>query len=141
MKTRTDDWSTAPLNAVLIYSILFLTILPSLGWAWHRVLPEHTHVYIGVIHSDTDEILPALPKPEVPPPCLDCKIPQMRSGLVHLPDPQGLQVLGVAASVGALLSHFVPPIFPERVVIFPFLYRPPVLLPPDPPPTLIWRFN
>ena len=141
MKTRTDDWSTAPLSAVLIYSILFLTILPSLGWAWHRVLPEHTHVYIGVTHSDTDEILPALPTPDDPPPCLDCKTPQLRSGLVHLPDPQGLQVLGVAASVGVLFFHFVPPAFPERAVISPFLYRPPVVLPPDPPPTLLWRFN
>jgi hypothetical protein len=134
IKTSADDWPKAPLNGVLIASILFLTLLPSLGWVWHRVLPEHTHVFLQVTHSDADEILPAVPAPDSPDPCLDCTTPQMSSGIAHLPSTLGLQVLGVVATLGVTFLSFIPPALPERVIFPPFFYRSPILFPPDPPP-------
>lgn len=134
MKTLADDWPKALLNGVLVGAILFLSILPALGWAWHRVLPEHTHVFIGATHSDADEILPAALSPDDPGLCLDCTTPQMSSGIVHLPSAFGLQVLGVVATLGVIFLCFVPPAFPERVIFPPFLYQSPILLLLDPPP-------
>ena len=137
MNTRADDWPIAPLNGVLIASILFLTLLPSLGWAWHRVLPEHTHVFLQVVHSDEDEILPAAPSPDLPDPCSDCTTPQLSSGVEHLPSTLGLQVLGMIASLGVLFVCFVPPAFPERVLLPMYSYRSPTMFPPDPPPNTV----
>ena len=134
MNTRADDWPIAPLNGVLIVSILFLTLLPSLGWAWHRVLPEHTHVFLQVAHSDEDETLPDAPSSEAPDPCSDCTTPQMSSGVEHLPSSLGLQVLGAVATLGVIFLSFVPAGFQERVVFPSFNYRSPTLFPPDPPP-------
>jgi hypothetical protein len=136
MKTSADDWPHAPLNGVLIASIVFLTLLPSLGWAWHRVLPEHTHVFVGVAHSDEEEIVATSPAADELAPCVDCGGTQIRSGLLHLPDATGLQVLGVAAILGALFLGFLPPALPEPIVISPSLYRSPNLLFPDPPPNM-----
>ena len=137
MKTRADDWPKAPLNGVLMASIVFLTLLPSLGWAWHRVLPEHTHVFLQAMHSDEDEIVPAAPSPDGPDPCLDCTTPQMSAGIEHLPSTLGLQVLGVVATLGAISLSFVPPAFPERINTPSFSYRSPILFPPDPPPNMV----
>lgn len=134
MKTQADDWPKAPLNGVLIASVIFLTFLPSLGWAWHRVLPEHTHVYIGVSHLDGDEMMPAAPSPDDAGLCLDCKTPAPSSGIAHLLGADGLQVLGVAATLELTFLRFLPPDFSERVVSLPFLYRSPIVSPPDPPP-------
>jgi hypothetical protein len=134
MNTPADDWPNAPLNGVLISAILFLSFLPALGWAWHSVLPEHTHVFLGVAHLDDDEILPASPTPDEPAPCVDCKTPQMSSGVAHIPSSVGLQVLGMAATSGAIFLSFVPTDFLEPVVFPPSLYRSPIVLPLDPPP-------
>lgn len=136
MKTRADDWSIALLNVVLAGAISFLSVLPALGWAWHRVLPEHTHVYIGIAHSDADEILPAAPVTDDLDLCLNCKGTQIRSGLAHLPDPNGLQVVGVVGILGTLFLGFFHPAFPETITISPYLYRSPILLLPDPPPNI-----
>ncbi len=134
MKTLADDWPKALLNGVLVGAILFLSILPALGWAWHRVLPEHTHVFVGVAHSDDEEIVPTSPAADEPAPCLDCTTPQISSGIAHIPSSLGLQVLGVAATLGAIFLSIVPPDFLEHVVFPPFLYRSPIVLPLDPPP-------
>ena len=132
--TRADDRPNAPLNGVLVISILFLSVLPAFGWAWHRVLPEHTHVYIGTVHSEIDEIEPALPMPAGLDPCLNCKGAQITSGLAHLADPIGLQVIGIAVLLGALFLGFFHPAFPETMITSPYFYRSPTLLLPDPPP-------
>jgi hypothetical protein len=41
------------LNVLYIHSILLLTILSTLGWTWHRVLPEHLHVFFGIYSPQT----------------------------------------------------------------------------------------
>lgn len=129
-----DDWPKALLNGTLIGAILFLSLLPSLGWAWHRVLPEHTHVFIGAVHSHEDEIAPASPMPdEEQSLCSNCSGTQIGSGVVHLPSNSGLQVVGVAA-LGVLLLAIAPPSLPERIITATLSYQPPALFPPDPPP-------
>jgi hypothetical protein len=133
-KPSADDWPKAPLNGVLMIAVLFLSMLPALGWAWHRVLPEHIHVYIGYAHSDVDEIVPAAPASNDLDLCLNCKGAQITSGLAHFADPNGLQVLGVVGILGALFLGFVHRAFPETMTTPPYLYRSPILLLPDPPP-------
>ena len=135
MNTQADDWPKEPLNGVLIASVIFLSILPSLGWAWHSVLPEHTHVFVGIRHSDADEVLAAAPAPSDLGACLNCATPQLTPGLEHLPTNDGVQILGFAA-LGLILACFVPPAYEERLVLLPFLYRSPVQAPPDPPPNV-----
>ena len=134
MKTSADDWPKAPLNGVLIGSILFLSFLPALGWAWHSVLPEHMHIFLGKAHLVDEEIVPTTPTPDVPAPCLDCTTPQISSGIVHIPNSVGLLVLGMVATLGAIFLSFIAADFLEPVVFPSFLYRSPIVLPPDPPP-------
>ncbi len=125
------------LNVLFIHGLLLLTVLPSLGWVWHRVLPEHTHVFIGVQgtpHSDADELLPTAPASADLGACLNCSGAQIRSGLVHLPSSAGLQVLGIFVTLRALSLLVVPPAFAEGVTVLPLLYQSPVVRSPDPPP-------
>lgn len=135
MRDSADDWLKTLLNGVLIGSILFLTGLPALGWAWHRVLPEHMHAFVGVAHSGDDEILPASTSPDVTPSlCANCTGSQIGAGVVHLPGNSGLQVLGMAVELGALMFVFVLPVFSDRIMNSRVFYLSPTLLPPDPPP-------
>ena len=123
------------LNVLFIHGILLLTVLPSLGWAWHRVLPEHTHVFFGIIqHSDDDEILPAASTLNDLALCSNCRGTQIESGVVHLPSSLGLQVLGMAASPAVFFLLGVPPMLSEGVMFPPFLYCSPTLVKLDPPP-------
>jgi hypothetical protein len=133
MRHPADDWPKALLNGVLVGAILFLSILPALGWAWHRVLPEHMHVFVGVAHSDEDEILPPSTPDASSSLCSNCSGTQIGPGIVHLPGNAGLQVLDMAA-LSALHWVFAPPSLAERIGIPTIFYRPPLIFPPDPPP-------
>ncbi len=129
-----DDWPNALLNGALVGALVFLSVLPAFGWAWHRVLPEHTHVFIGAAHTHVDEVSPAQVMPDEEQSfCSSCPGTQIGAGIVHLPGNSGLQVLG-AAALGALLWIFAPPSLSERINIPIVFYRPPLLFPPDPPP-------
>lgn len=135
MRRPADDWLKMLLNGVLAGSILFLTVLPSLGWAWHRVFPEHMHAFIGAAHSDVDEILPpSTPPDEAPNFCSNCTGTQIGSGIAHLPGNAGLQVLGMAFQVDTLMFVLALPDFSDRIMEYRVLFRFPVLLLPDPPP-------
>jgi len=135
MKHPADDWPKTLLNGVLVGSILFLTVLPSLGWAWHRVLPEHTHVFIGEAHSHVDEVLPAETVPdEAPSFCSGCSGTQIGAGIEHLPGNAGVQVLGIALELGMLMFVLRPPAFSDQVIKSRVFYRSPALLLLDPPP-------
>ncbi len=134
MRHPADDWLNALLHGMLAGAILFLSVLPALGWAWHRVLPEHMHAFIGAVHSDADEILPPATSPdEEQSLCSNCSGTQIGAGIVHLPGNSGLQVVG-AAALGALLWIHAPPNFSERMSLPIVFYRPPLIFPPDPPP-------
>lgn len=134
MRHPADDWPKALLNGVLVGAIVFLSVLPALGWAWHRVVPEHTHVFVGESHSHVDEVLPANALPDEEQSfCSNCSGTQIGAGIVHLPGNAGLQVLG-AAALGALLWILAPPSLSERMNIPIVFYRPPLIFPPDPPP-------
>jgi hypothetical protein len=130
-----DDRLKTLLNGVFIGSILFLSLLPALGWAWHRVLPQHTHVFFGIIQpSGDDEILPALPALNEPVLCSNCQGTQIESGVVHLPSSLGLQVLGMAGTLAVFFLLGVLPMLSERVMFPPFLYCSPTLVKLNPPP-------
>ena len=130
-----DDRLKTLLNGVFISSILFLSFLPALGWAWHRVLPQHTHVFFGIIQpSDDDEILPAPSALDQPALCSNCQGTQIESGVAHLPSSLGLQVMGMAGTLAVFFLLGVLPILSERVLFPPFLYCSPTLVRLDPPP-------
>jgi hypothetical protein len=132
-KTTADDWPKALLNGVMLGAIMFLSVLPALGWAWHRVLPEHMHIYIGTAHSDADEIVPAQLVLDDVGECLNCQGTRISSGVEHLPGNSGLQVLGIAA-IDLTPFALELPSFSDQVILPQPFYLPPVLLPSDPPP-------
>ncbi len=134
MNILAEDWPKAPLKGVLVASVIFLTILPSLGLVWHRVLPEHTHIFLEVARSEADEVVPGTPSPDGVGLCLDCTTPALVSGVVHLPGTNGFEVLGLVAALELTVLGFVLPVIPERVVALPFLYRSPSVPPLDRPP-------
>ncbi len=123
-------------NGVLLGAILFLTILPYFGWAWHRVLPEHDHVFFGAPHSETaDDITPAASSSvQEPDLCTNCTRTQIGSGVVHLPGSIAAQVLSLGVSPAALFSIRMPAELSARVILFSVLYHAPFLSPLDPPP-------
>jgi hypothetical protein len=135
MRRKAFPWRKAA-NGALLGAILFLTILPYFGWAWHRVLPEHDHVFFGAPHSETtDEIASAAPSSANEPDlCTICTGTQISSGVVHLPGSIAAQVLSVAVSPAALFSIRIPQELSIRVVLFSAFYHPPFLVPLDPPP-------
>jgi hypothetical protein len=134
LRNTTVDWSGVLLNGMLVGALIFLSALPALGWAWHRVLPEHTHVFIGERHSHVDEVLPANALPdEEQSACPNCTDTQISAGIVHSPSNAGLQVLGIAA-LGLTLSVCPPPGFSEHVILPIILFQSPPLLLLDPPP-------
>jgi hypothetical protein len=134
----TFPWRKAA-YAVLLGAILFLTILPYFGFAWHRVLPEHTHLYFGAPHDDSaDEpqltATASTVQPDMPPTGTET---QMRSGVLHLPDEVIAQILSLAIGAAALFALCLPPDFPRRLLPLLPLYRNPIVSPLDPPPTPI----
>jgi hypothetical protein len=135
MRQKAFPWRRVA-NGVLLGAILFLTILPYFGWAWHRVLPEHDHVFIGAPHDDSgEEIAPAAPSPaQEPDPCTNCTGTQISSGVLHLPGSIAAQILSLAVNPAALLSIRMPADLFTRVILFSVLYHTPFLSPVDPPP-------
>ena len=91
MNIRTDEWSTPLLNGVLICAILFYASLPFLGLdTWHRVIPEHDHLFISADHHHdltppNDQILPSTPARD----CVSCNSTQLGINVIHLPNPTG----------------------------------------------------
>ncbi len=136
MKPAAFHWRRAA-NAVLLGAILFLTILPYFGWAWHRVLPEHTHIFFGAPHEAAgDEILPAPSSPAAEPDLvLNTSGTQIGSGIVHLPGFMGAQILSLAVNLAALLWMRMPPELATHVAFSPLFYQSPLFFPLDPPPT------
>jgi hypothetical protein len=133
MKMTAFQWRKA-VGGLLLCAVLFLTLLPSLGWTWHRVLPEHEHVYVARPPIDDDEIAPTTQVMSEQEDCLDCTQTQIRTGTIHLPG-LGMQVLGVVANLVDFASITIPPDFTTRVNIYLAFYSPPTLVLLDPPPT------
>ncbi len=135
MRRLALSWRRAA-NGVLLFAVLFLTILPYFGWAWHRVLPEHDHVFFGAPHEDAGEdIVPATPPAaSEPDPCNPCTQTQIGAGLIHLPGSMAAQILSLAVSPAALFSIRIPADLSTRIIHFAALYHAPFLSPLDPPP-------
>jgi hypothetical protein len=123
MKSESGNGQPA-LQVVLLMAILFYLLLPNFGWAWHRVLPEHVHIFIGT--GDHHALAP-LP---------DCDAGAPDPNFIHLPSSSAS--LSAFAIVVCLFAIFVLPIpaeFSFRVRDLVFCMLAPILPPPDPPPT------
>lgn len=133
MRYLADEWPKL-LTGILVGAICFLTVLPSLGWAWHRVLPEHTHVILNPyqVTADTDSYAHSIiiHNPEI---CSDCAT-QISSGVIHLPGTVGWQVVGIALIVLTTLPWGCPVGFTYRVILQNNFYQSPLLANPNPPP-------
>ncbi len=86
--------------AALVGAVLFLSLLPSLGWAWHRVLPEHEHWFVGAFHDD----VPLAKNISALADCAECSPTENGASVVHAPSFSAIQVLAIAMG---LLSQFV----------------------------------
>ena len=133
MRFQADDWPTAPISGALLVSVLFLSVLPSFGVVWHSVLPEHTHVFLR-IQRPPAQILPALPLLDAPVVSSDRQGPTDDTGVIHLPNAMGSQIVGIVVSQSASLLLVVPRAVSKAVVIPPLLYQSPSLRQLDPPP-------
>lgn len=120
----------------LTLSVLFLSLLPSLGQAWHRVLPEHTHWYVNNALAN-DAPVEYLARANARGECLDCDPLAPNAFILHLPDPSGtIQILAMAAALSAPSIAFYPPPFFRRVVLPLLVLSNPHLPLDDPPPRI-----
>jgi hypothetical protein len=110
MKTIADDRLKAPLNCVLLSAILLYMLLPFMGVAaWHRVVPEHDHLFVNGDHhhdepsNSNGEMLPA--PQNIFNDCVGCDSSQPSITVVHLPNPTGS--LSLFALVIGFVASFV----------------------------------
>ena len=135
MKHLADDWPKALLDGVMVSAIIFLALLPYFGRAWHRVLPEHGHLFVGTGSGLEQDILSGLISITRQGAQFDPGDPV--AAVIHLPDPTGtLQVFTVAIVLTGTLFIFVSTGFSSRVIPSPICYTPALIPPPDPPPTV-----
>jgi hypothetical protein len=142
MKFLADEWPKA-LESILLGAIVVLSLLPSLGWTWHSVLPEHSHVFLSLAQfvidkgvSDENPTRFQFPSFSDPDVCTHCTGTAMRSGVIHVPSFDGLQIFVTAVASGGLLVIVRPPDFVNRV-FFPRITDLSLVLPLlDPPPKM-----
>jgi hypothetical protein len=120
---------------ILLSAIFLLNLLPWFGWTWHRVLPEHTHLFIGNASEHGDEMLVA-PRPvDTAEACANCAEIRVESGILHLPAGIALQLLGLAVGISSCFLLVFDFGRMTRLIGPACLYGPPCLAFPDPPPT------
>ncbi len=120
---------------LLLSAILLLNLLPWFGWTWHRVLPEHTHLFVGNASEQGDEVLVSPRPSDSPDPCAKCPQTRIESGVVHLPAELALQLFALAISISVCFVLVLNLGRASRLFERTWLYRPPFLASPDPPPT------
>jgi hypothetical protein len=126
--------------SLLLSAIFLLNLLPWFGWTWHRVLPEHMHLFIGHGLARDEEMVPVPPPGErVVDPCLNCGAPQISSVVLHLPDGLTLQIAGIALVAAAVFAFVAPIGFQTDVIPEQILYQSPILPLVDPPPSSVFR--
>ncbi len=134
MRKWADDWRKA-LCGVLLGAIIFLTLLPYFGRAWHRVLPEHSHVFLGAARPLEQDVLPEDIQNDQQDFSTADDAAFTNTTVIHLPDPTlALQIFAIAIGLIALPFISAPPGFSSRVALPCLLYQSPSLPLPDPPP-------
>ncbi len=129
------DRSRKALYSILLGSILFLTLLPYFGRVWHRVLPEHSHVFLGTARALEQDTWPEIIQNDQQDFSAFGDTAFADTAIVHLPDPTlALQIFAVAIGLIALPFISAPPGFSSRVVSPSLFYKSPSLPLPDPPP-------
>ena len=120
-------------NAALFGAIIFLSFLPGLGWAWHRVLPEHEHWFVGAFHDDSRVDPDTTESSE----CLDCAPLPNGAPIMHSPIFTAFQIVALAAGLPSGFYIALPPSITECVLpessIPSFLFLPLF----DPPPKTV----
>ncbi len=117
-------------SIALTFAISFLALLPSLGWAWHSVLPEHEHWFIGSFHEDAHSLTERFAQN-------DCVASQNRAAIVHVPSFGALQIVALAMGLTIPFSISIPDSF-AKLSISKSLHLLPLFLPLfDPPPKLV----
>ena len=86
--------------AGLAGAVSFLSLLPSLGWIWHRVLPEHEHLFVGTVHEDL-----RVPSTFVADDCGECAPGET---LLHLPGLGAFQIAALAMCTTQTLRLPIP---------------------------------
>lgn len=112
-------------HAGIAAAIIFLSLLPTLGWTWHRVLPEHDHWLIGARHTDA---------PLAPDDCIGCTTSGETT--LHLPSSIAIQIAAIAIGIASAISLSVPDGFAARVDAPLFRSTSPNLPRLDPPPKM-----
>lgn len=112
------------LQVILLIAILFYLLLPNFGWAWHRVLPEHIHIFVGAGDH---------PAPVPDHECATSPDPNF----IHLPSSSAsLSAFAVVVCLFAIFIIPTPSEFSFRVHDLAFCMIAPDLTPPDPPPNV-----
>lgn len=146
MRFLADEWPKA-LESILVGAIIVFTLLPALGWIWHSVLPEHSHVFLNPSLATAKEVLPDDDRDQNSVSaftqdsnaCTDCATTQLGSGVVHLPSFDGLQIFLVVVASATRLVITRSPDFITRVVFPRILFLSPILPLLDPPPKIAWH--
>ena len=107
--------------AALASAVIFLSLLPGLGWVWHRVLPEHQHWLVGAAHGEP-----------ISAECAECA--GDGAARLHLPDFSGFPVIILVIGPGLVLEILIADEFSRRVAALSFILSSPDLPRFDPPP-------
>lgn len=126
MSRRIIAWENFP-QAGLAAAVIFLSLLPALGWTWHRVLPEHEHLFIGTSHDDAQVDAHSGEN--------DCAGCSSSSGSrLHVYSSNAIQVAAIAIEFAPAISLAVPETPSARVDAPCFRLTSPDLPRLDPPP-------
>lgn len=85
-------------------AVIFLSLLPSLGWIWHSVLPEHQHIYGGTQREDY-----RVPQAFTASDCAECAAGETT---LHLPGLGAFQIAAVALCIN--LAFYLP--IPNEII-------------------------
>ncbi|MBI3913923.1 MAG: hypothetical protein HY327_07025 [Chloroflexi bacterium] len=118
----------------LFAALLFLSALPLFGRAWHRVLPEHAHLFFSASARAADDLFAndSVPLSNFSAPRLTANSKQIT---LHLPDPAlSFQFLSLAIGLFAGFAFVQPREIFLRLPALVYLYQPPYLALLNPPP-------
>ena len=114
------------LHLALLGALCVYLTLPYWGTAWHSLVPEHEHFWLGPGSHDT------LPGQDA---CALCLTPPVGETVVHAFNPvSAVQFLSLMLGLAVFLLLFVPEGIPTRFHPLSLFLRSPLLVPLDPPP-------
>lgn len=134
MRISASPWRTV-LHGVLLSTVLLYTLLPYLGHAWHDIVPEHDHWFLGAAQVEHEAPFDSVAGQAEADATGSCVVVHPAEVVIHAFNPVlALSLLATALGLQAALCLTVPDGFTRRVVIpVPSLKSAPAF-PLDPPP-------